>query len=190
MKRTLTTALSMILAGAMTLTAAAPMLVYGKPKDAKVLDPGLIDEGESSRVATQIFESLLQYKPGTTDLMPCLAESMPTISPDGLELTFKIRKGIKFHDGTPLNADAVVFSLKRQNDKSHPFNQFGPWKYWSSKGWSATDKNPGIIKDVVKVDDSTVKVLLNKPDSTVLYNFTLYFTGIVSPTAAQKLGAD
>ena len=56
------------------------------------------------------------------------------MSKDDLELTFKLRKGVKFHDGTPLDADAVVFSLKRQNDKNHPFNKFGPWKYWSVQG--------------------------------------------------------
>jgi ABC-type transport system substrate-binding protein len=177
----------------MTLAAAGPgatMLVYGKAKDARVLDPGLIDEGNSSVVACQIFESLLRYKPGTMEVEPCLAESLPTVAKDGLALTFKLRKGVHFQDGTPLNADAVVFSLKRQNDKNHPFNRFGPWNHWVTKGWSATAKKPGIIRDIVKVDDSTVKVLLSTPDSTVLYKFALYFTSIVSPSAAQKYQAD
>jgi len=164
-------------------------LVWGKSKDAIALDPGTVDEGNSSMVISQICEGLLTYKPGTTEIIPNLAESF-SVSKDGLEVTFKLRKNVKFHDGTPLNADAVVFSLKRQNDKTHPFNQHGPWKYWSSKSWAATDKGPGLIKDIVKVEDATVKIILNKPDATVMYNFALYFTSIVSPTAAQKYGAD
>jgi len=81
--------------------AAPPMLVFAKSKDAKTLDPGLIDEGNSSMVVNQIFETLLRYKPGTVQLEPGLAESMPDISKNGLEETFHIRKGVQFHDGTP-----------------------------------------------------------------------------------------
>ena len=193
MKKVLAAALCALFAGSLALSAAdskaGGMLVYGKPKDARALDPGNVDEGNSSMIVSQIFESLLAYKPGTTEIIPWLAKSY-SVSRDNLEVTFNLRSGVKFHDGTPLNADAVVFSLKRQNDKSHPFNQFGPWKYWSSKSWAPTDKDPGIIKDIVKVNDMTVKVVLNKADMSVLYNFALYFTGIVSPTAAQKYGAE
>jgi len=193
MKLKLMAALCVLIAGALVLPAATPkaggMLIYGKSKDARSLDPGGVDEGNSSMVVSQMFESLLTYKPGTTEIIPWLATSY-AFSKDNLELTFKLRPGVKFHDNTPMNADAVVFSLKRQNDKTIPFNQFGPWKYWSSKGWSATEKDPGIIKDIVKVDDMTVKIVLNKPDTTVLYNFALYFTAIVSPTAAMKAGAE
>lgn len=193
MKKLVTAALCAIFAGTLVVSAAdskaGGALVYGKAKDARALDPGMVDEGNSSMVVSQMFESLLAYKPGTTEIIPCLAKSY-SISKDVLEVTFNLRQGVKFHDGTPMNADAVVFSLKRQNDKKHPFNQFGPWKYWSSKGWSATEKDAGIVKDIVKVNDSTVKVILNKPDTTVVYNFALYFTAIVSPTAAQKYGVD
>ena len=181
---------SLVITGLALAAAAPPMLVFAKSKDAKTLDPGLIDEGNSSMVVNQIFETLLRYKPGTVQLEPSLAESMPDLSKNGLEETFHIRKGVQFHDGTPLNADAVVFSFQRQNDKNHPFNKFGPWKQWNSKGWSTTDKHVGIIKDIVKVDEHTVKVLLNAPDTTVTYKFAHYFTAIVSPTAVQKYGAD
>jgi len=193
MKTKLMAALCLVMAGAMAAPAAdskaGGMLVYGKPKDARVLDPGGIDEGNSSMIATNLFESLLAYKPGTTEIVPCLAKGY-TVSKDKLEITFNLRTGVKFHDGTTMDADAVVFSLKRQNDKSIPFNQYGPWKYWSSKGWSATETKPGIIKDIVKVDPATVKVILSEPDQSVIYNFALYFTAIVSPTAAQKLGPE
>jgi ABC-type transport system substrate-binding protein len=193
MKHKLMAALCLVLAGGMTVLAAdskaGGMLVFGKPKDARVLDPGGIDEGNSSNVASNMFESLLAYKPGTTEIIPWLAKSY-SVSKDNLEITFHLRTDVKFHDGTTMDADAVVFSLKRQNDKTNPFNQFGPWKYWSAKGWSATDKNPGLVKDIVKLDNQTVKVILNQPDQSILYNFALYFTAVVSPTAVQKLGAE
>jgi len=193
MKNKLMAALCALIAAGITVSAAVPKsggtLVFGKPKDARLLDPGCIDEGNSSNVASNMFESLLSYKPGTADIIPWLAKSY-SVSKNNLEITFNLRSGVKFHDGTTMDADAVVFSLKRQNDKNHPFNQYGPWKYWSSKGWSATEKTPGLVKDIVKVDNATVKVILNQPDQSILYNFALYFTAIVSPTAAQKLGAD
>jgi peptide/nickel transport system substrate-binding protein len=195
MKRNLLAALCLFLvAGGMAVLAAGPkdggVVVFGKPKDARVLDPGICDEGNSSMVITNMFQPLITFKPGTSEFMPCLAAEMPTVSKDHKEITFKLRQGVKFHDGTTMDADAVVFSLKRQFDKSSPFNKFGPWNYWSGKGWSDTDKKQGIVKDVVKVDNSTVKVLLNVPDQSIMYNFALYFTDIVSPTAVQKWGAD
>ncbi len=195
MKSNLSVALSLALvAGGMIFSAygatTGGTVVYGKPKDARVLDPGVCDEGNSSMVITNLFQPLLTFKPGTSELVPCLASELPLVSKDNKEITFKIRKGVKFHDGTVMDADAVVFSLKRQHDKSNPFNKFGPWNYWSGKGWSDTDKKQGIVKDIVKVDDSTVKITLNVPDQSIMYNFALYFTGIVSPTAVQKWGAD
>jgi len=191
-------AAALVFAGGEAETAAEEgggTLVFGKRQPAIALDPGAVDEGGSSGVTTQIFESLLSYEPGTTNLAPALAEDWE-ISDDGLEITFYLREGVKFHDGTEMDADAVVFSFMRQLDKDHPFHQYGPWKYWSSKGWSpryeedGTLKDPGVIKDVVKVDDYTVKVLLNELDTSIMYNFALYFTSIVSPTAAEKLGED
>jgi ABC-type transport system substrate-binding protein len=196
MKKILQAAFHAIVAGALAVSVSSSMaqdssaggtLVYGKVRDARALDPGVINEGNSSMVVTQMFESLLALKPGTSELMPWLAESY-SISRDLLEVTFNLRPGVKFHDGTAFNADAVVFSLKRQHDKAHPFNKFGPWRVWSAKGWGPTDKGPGIIKDIVKVNEMTVKVLLNQPDVTVINEFAHYGTAIVSPTAAEKFG--
>ena len=166
-------------------------LIYGKGHSAITLDPGQIDEGGSSHVVVQMVETLLEFKPGTTEIVPGLAESYE-MSADGKEITFHLRKGVKFHDGTEMDADAVVFSLARQHDKDHPYNQYGPWKQWGANGWSdkynedGSLKSLGIIKDILKVDDDTVKIVLNEPDASILVSFTSYYTGIVSPTAVQK----
>jgi len=109
-----------LVASAMTFSAAAPtnggMLVFGKSADARLLDPGCMDENNSVMIANNVFESLLAFKPGTTQLVPCLAKSLPTFSKDKLEISFTLRQGVKFHDGTSMDADAVIFSLLRQND--------------------------------------------------------------------------
>jgi peptide/nickel transport system substrate-binding protein len=189
-----TLCLAIVLCGATAALAKGKILVYGKSQPAIWLDPGVVDEGGSSTVVSQIFDSLLAYKPGGTEIVPALAESWK-VSPDGKLITFHLRKDVIFHDGTPMNADAVVFSLGRQHLKDHPFHQYGPWKYWSTSGFTDVYKKgklkkEGIIKDIRKVDDLTVEVELKRPDAAIMVNFTLYFTSIVSPTAAKKYAKD
>ena len=90
------------------------VLVYAQGADPRGLDPHLVDDGESAKVTIQIYEGLLEYEETTTELRPCLAEEMPTVSEDGLTYTFKLRQGVKFHDGTDFNAEAVKFNIERQ----------------------------------------------------------------------------
>ena len=105
-------------------------LTFAKAGDVVKLDPADVTDGESITVMNNIFEGLIRYKPGTTEIEPWLAEKWD-VSPDGLTFTFYLRKGVKFHDGTDFNADAVVFSLERQRDPNHPFHKYGEWEYWS-----------------------------------------------------------
>ncbi len=171
--------------------AANDTLIYGKGHSAITLDPGMADEGGSSKVITQIIDTLLELEPYTMKIVPGLAEKYE-VSEDGKEITFHLRKGVKFHDGTEMDADAVVFSLARQHYKDHEYNEYGPWKQWSANGWAdtynedGTLKSQGLVKDILKVDDDTVKVVLNQPDSTILMQFTGYYTGIISPAAYKK----
>jgi ABC-type transport system substrate-binding protein len=159
------------------------VLVFGRSGDAVGLDPARETDGESFYIADNVYETLTEFKPGSTDLVPGLAESW-TASSDGLEYTFKLRKGVKFHDGTPFNADAVVYSLSRQFKQDHPDYDKGPWQYWSAMSMD------DIIQDVVAVDASTVKISLKKPEAPFLANLAMNFSAIVSPTAAKKYGKD
>ena len=99
-----------------------------------------------------------------------------TMSEDGLTWTFKLRKGVKFHDGTPFNADAVVFSLERQRDKKHPYytDKFTRW-----------DLKFSGIKETRKVDDYTVQIILKEKFPVLLANLAGYVGYIVSPTAVK-----
>ena len=84
-----------------------------------------------SKCARMFTTHLVQYQDESTEVEPALAESWES-SADGLTWTFHLRVGVKFHDGTVFNADAVLFSLNRQHDPSHPFHKVGGTPiYWS-----------------------------------------------------------
>ena len=77
-------------------------------------DPALVSDDSSMLVAAQVVEGLVGLKPGTvSEVVPVLASDLPAISPDGLTYTFKIRTGVKFQDGTDLNAEAVKSNYDR-----------------------------------------------------------------------------
>lgn len=144
------------------------------------LDPAATSDAESLNVSENIFEGLLQYKKGTLELEPCLAKSWD-VDKSGLRYTFKLRRGVKFHDGTPLNAQSVVFSLLRQHDTRHEAHSFSKvWDYWHATGLAR------LVKAVAAKDEETVEIELNEVSSNFLVHFAMPFTSIVSPTAVRK----
>jgi peptide/nickel transport system substrate-binding protein len=86
--------------------------VFGAAGDPAMLDPAFGSDGETFRVSRQIFEGLLGNELGGTDAVPELAEDWE-VSEDGLEYTFALQQGVKFHDGTDFNAEAVCFNFDR-----------------------------------------------------------------------------
>lgn len=163
--------------GTVTLASAGGTLVFGSSGDACRLDPGDVTDGESIQRMDNIFEGLVEYKSGSTEIQPCLATSWET-SKDGKEITFKLRHGVKFHDGTDFNADAVVFSFARQYDSNHPYHQYGEWAYW---GYMFSD-----IEKVEKIDDYTVKIVLKRINASIMTSLAMFTVCIVSPTNAEK----
>lgn len=179
-------AMGLLLAG--PALAATPKqggtLVYGKPKDAVGMDPATITDGESHDVTRMVFDTLIAYRQESTEVEPALATAW-TVSKDGLEWTFKLRPNVKFHDGTPLDAEAVVFSFERQMFKEHPYHK-GNFEYWPS----IFGGFPGIVKKVQAVDPLTVKFLLDKPSAPFLLNLAMPSNAIISPTAMKKYDQD
>src|ERR1700716_1664023 len=92
--------------------ATSSTLVFGAAGKPKNFDPIFNDDGESFRPIRQMYDTLVSHKPGTADLEGGLAETWAP-SPDGTAWTFQLRKGVKFHDGTPFNAAAVCFNFDR-----------------------------------------------------------------------------
>ena len=103
-------------------------LVVGLVAEPVALDPAQVTDLNSNRVGRRVVETLVAFAEESTQLVPGLAESW-TISKDGLTYTFKLRKGIAFHDGTPFNAQAVKFSIERQINPEHPANKLGKYPF-------------------------------------------------------------
>jgi peptide/nickel transport system substrate-binding protein len=159
-------------------------LVFGRGGDSVGLDPALETDGESFKVCDNIYETLVSFVSERTDLAPGLATSWKA-SKNGLTWTFVLRQGVLFHDGTPFNADAVVFSFSRQFKLDHPFHKVeGAYQYWTSMSMS------DVVKTVRKVDDHTVAIDLKRPNAPFLANLAMNFCAIVSPTAVAKWKVD
>ena len=139
-------------------------------------------------VAETIFNRLVDFKPGTTDIEPALAESWD-ISPDGLQYTFHLRKGVKFHSTdyfTPtreMNADDVLWSFQRQLDPKHPWHDKSSvgFPYFESMGFKE------LLKSVEKIDDHTVVFTLTRREAPFLADVAMAFSSIFPAEYADKL---
>ncbi|WP_043801807.1 ABC transporter substrate-binding protein [Deinococcus gobiensis] len=183
--------LTTALLAALPSASAAGTLVFGNNGEPVSLESGNITDGISILVQRQIYDTLVDFKDGTTDLMPGLATSWSS-NANATSWTFKLRSGVKFHDGTPLNADAVVFNLSRWWDKAHPYgfrNQGRTYEIVGDLLGGFKGDPTAVIKNIVKVNDTTVRVDLNKSSSVFPNVIAAGYFGIASPTAIKKDGA-
>ncbi|SHN04681.1 peptide/nickel transport system substrate-binding protein [Cryptosporangium aurantiacum] len=169
-----------------TLTIAGT----GKPKN---FDPIFNDDGESYRPARQMYDTLIQNKAGTAELEPALATKWD-VSPDGKQITFTLREGVKFHDGSDFNAEAVCFNLDRwfnmkgaaaQSQMIYYGDVFG--------GWAKNETDAGgdpYYKGCEATNPTTAVLQLNKFRGALPAAFTLTAFSISSPTALKKYDAD
>ncbi len=162
-------------------------LVFGRSGDSTSMDPSHATDGESFYAASAVYDNLVQFKYGSTEIEPALATSWE-VSNDGLEYTFKLRQGVYFSKTkyfktkSEFTSADVVFSLKRQFDKSHPYNKIGgAFKYWSAMDMS------NIVKDVIAVDKYTVKITLKKKEAPFIANLAMEFAMILSNDYASEL---
>ncbi len=164
--------------------------------DPQFLDPGVDYETAGGHVILNVYETLIFYKGGSAaELEPLLATQMPTITPDGLTYTFTIRQNVKFHDGTPVNAKAVKYSIDRMiliNEPDGPSWLYGAIKgaqdYMDSKMTQPDADKYLAAGGVTVVDEYTVKVTLSEPFAPILYIFAFSGAAVVSPTAVEQHG--
>jgi len=176
--------LALILALGLVAPAVAQpagTLVVGLVAEPVNLDPAQVTDLNSNRVGRRIAETLVTFPEESTQIVPGLAESW-AVSKDGLRYTFRLRKGVSFHDGTPLDAGAVKFSIDRQINPEHPFNKLGKYPF--------ANFFFGNIKVVEVVDPLTVEFVLKEPRASFLAVLTAGAASIVSPTAVRKYGQD
>lgn len=163
-------------AGSESSNASNPndTLVYAQGAEPRGLDTALVDDGESAKVMSNIFEGLLKYDKDSTKVEPCLAKSWE-VSPDGLTYTFHLQQGVKFQDGTDFDADAVKFNIDRQL----------PPKVTADMAYASFVY--GSVKDVQVVDKYTVKINLKSPSTPFLSNLAMIMAApMVSPKALQE----
>lgn len=185
---------SLLAASAIALIAAGPLaaktFVYCSEASPEGFDPAPYTSGTTfDASAHPVFNGLVEFKPGTTEVEPALAESWD-VSEDGTVYTFHLRKGVKWQSNdvfTPsrdVQADDVVFSFVRQGDAADPWHEYTPgitYEYYTSM------EMPSLVKSVEKVDDYTVKVTLTHPEAPFIANLAMPFMSIVSKEYADTL---
>ncbi|MGC9418371.1 MAG: ABC transporter substrate-binding protein [Rhodovulum sp.] len=171
--------------------ASAQTLVYCSEGSPEGFDPALYTAGTTFDASSHpVYNRLMEFETGTTNVVPGLAESVEA-SEDGLEYTFKLRQGVKFHSNdlfTPtrdFNADDVIFTFERQRLDDHPYNKVsgGTWEYFDGMSM------PDLIKSIEKVDDYTVKFVLNRPEAPFIANMAMDFASIQSAEYADAMMA-
>lgn len=163
-----------------TSSAATQTLVFARVKDAVDLDPAVATDGLSLNVTTLILQGLVEFKPGTFDVVPALAQSWTT-SRDGKTWTFTLRPNQKFSDGTPVDAQAVKFNFDRWRLTSNQYRGNYQFSYYVAMFGGF----PGLITDV-RVD-SPLKVTLKLAHASgpLLRNLAMPSFAIGSPTAIK-----
>jgi dipeptide transport system substrate-binding protein len=182
------TTLTALMAGG----AYAKTLVYCSEGSPEGFDPAPFTAGTTFDASSRpIYNRLVQFAKGSSATEPGLAESYE-VSEDGLEYTFKLRPGVKFHTTewfTPtrdFNADDVLFSFERQWKADHSYNAYSSgisWEYFNSMSMG------DLLKEIVKVDDLTVKFVLNRPEAPFIANLAMDFASILSAEYAAQLEA-
>ncbi len=156
-------------------------IIVGLQAEPTTLDSQQISDYNSHRAAYGIYDNLLRFKDESTEVEPGLVESWE-ISDDGTVYTLFLRQGVKFHDGTDFNAEAVKFNLERQIDPNHPFHDTGEFPY-AEFTWGTVDK-------IEVVDDYTVKITLKEPFAPFLNHLAMHPAAMASPAAIEKFGRD
>jgi dipeptide transport system substrate-binding protein len=176
---------------ALTLCAApagAQTLVFCSEGSPEALNPQMVTTTTGMNAARPLFNNLVEFKPGTTQIVPALAESW-TVSNDGKVYTFRLREDVKFHSNRlfkptrMVNADDVVFSIMRQWKEDHPYHRIAGsgFDYFKDTGMHT------LLESVEKVDDRTVRIALKRPDATFLSILAMVFNGILSAEYADHL---
>ncbi|MEV4415024.1 ABC transporter substrate-binding protein [Catellatospora sp. NPDC049609] len=188
--------------GGQTAPSAAPSLpavstedklVFGMGEP-RVLDPALAADAESLRITRQVLETLVRPEPGGARTGPGLAERFG-VDATGTVWTFRLKQGVTFHDGTPLDAAAVCVNFQRWYHFSGPLQAGDLSAYWQTIfGGFAKNRSSrlpaSLFKSCAARDPGTVEITLTRPSSRFPAAFALPSFAISSPAALQKYAAD
>ncbi|MDW0110824.1 ABC transporter substrate-binding protein [Sporosarcina aquimarina] len=161
-------------------SAKEKTLVFGRGGDSTSLDPSRVTEGETFKVTVNLFETLVNFGEEDTTIQPGLAKEWEP-SEDGLTYTFKLEEGVKFHDGTDFNADAVVANFERWASGDAEM-----FPYYSSMFGGFEGDEDAVIESVTAEDENTVVFKLKRPQAPFLKNLAMSMFAIASPEAYAK----
>ena len=156
--------------------------------DITTLDPAIGYDWQNPSMMQALFDGLMDYEPGTTTLTPDLAESVE-VAPDGLSYTFKLRQGVKFHNGRELTSADVKYTLERL---ANPATQSPGQSYFSPiAGFDefVGGTAPGL-SGVETPDDHTVIIRMSRPTAPFLNVLAMHFGSIVPKEEVEKWGDD
>lgn len=165
--------------------------IFGAAAVPKHFDPFYASDGETFRIARQIYEQLLSFKPGTAETQPGLAESYEG-SEDGLTWTFKIREGVKFHDGTDLDAAAVCHNFDRWYNQKGDAQNSAVSYYWNNNfgGFADQPDRDSLFESCTASDENTAVVKITRYTSKFPDILAHAAYAIHSPTALEKYDAN
>ena len=172
-----------------TSALSAKTLVYCSEGSPENFTPALNTTGTTFDAARPIYDKLTHFERGGTRVVPGLAESWD-VTDGGKTLTFKLRKGVKFHSGVnnfkptrDFNAEDVLFSFNRQWKADHPYAKVSGGKY----DYFGDMDMPKLLEAIDKVDDYTVRMKLKEPNAPMLANLAMDFASIHSAEYAAFL---
>src|SRR5256712_5032708 len=153
--------------------------------DTDKLDPPAMTTQEGFIATTAFYEGLVRYKANSTDVEPALAERWD-VSSDGLAYTFHLKSGVKFHDGTPLTAEAVAFTFDRSINKDNPLFK----EAQSAGGFPFIDDYIGnVVAKVEATGPLDVRFTLRRKFSPLLSNLAIPPAYVQSKGALNKFGS-
>lgn len=161
-------------------------LTIGVRDELTGLDPALAEDNASFLVTTQIYDTLVRYTPGGSTLAPGLAQSW-SVSADGLAWTFNLRAGVTFHDGTPLNAAAVLYNFDRWWNEDHPKHN-GSFAFFEAMFGGFKDDPACLIAGLSASGSQQFTIQLTRPYSPLPSVLTFPAFAIGSPGAIQAGG--
>lgn len=178
------------------------------PEKITGFDPIHVSDRYSGNETGKVYEGLFEFHPlkRPYELMPNLAESLPTVSTDGLTYTFKLKKGVTFHDspafkdgiGREVKSDDVLYSLRRLADP----------KLMAKGWWLFDDKIAGLnewrvknstlevvnydepIEGFKRVDDYSFQIVLKRPFPQFLYAMAMPYSFVVAREAVDHFGRE
>jgi dipeptide transport system substrate-binding protein len=167
---------------------AAKTLIFCSEGSPENFNPAVANTGTSYEASRPIYNHLVEFRPGSLDLVPSLAESWQ-ISPDGKTYTFQLRRNVKwqansyFKPTRDFNADDVMFSFTRMWKANNPYHNVsgGHYAYFEALGLSK------LLQSMDKLDDYTVRFVLARPEAPFLADLAIDFAVITSAEYADAM---